>query len=61
MSEMPRKYNFATLRVKMQKDPPKIKDLVLFELRALKNNFLDIFRYRSPYMHLEINKPLTNI
>ena len=39
MSKMPRRYIFAPLRVKMQKDPPKIKDFVIFELRALKNIF----------------------
>ena len=61
MSKMPRKYIFATLRVKLQKDPPKSKDFAFFGLRALKNNFLDIFRHRSTYMHIEINKALINI
>ena len=61
MSEMPRKYIFATLRVKMEKDPPKIRVFDVFKLRALKNNFLDIFRHRSPYMNFEINRPLINI
>jgi hypothetical protein len=44
MSKMPRRYIFAPLRVKMQKDPPKIKDFVIFELRALKKQFSGHFQ-----------------
>jgi hypothetical protein len=43
MSKMSRKYIFATLGIKMQKEPPKIKDFDIFEVRALKKTIFCIF------------------
>ena len=50
MSKIPRNYIVATLGVKMQKYPQKIKEFFVFNLGTIKNNFLDIFRHRSPYI-----------
>ena len=38
----------------------KIKDIVIFELRTLKQ-ILDNFRHRPPFMNFEINRSLMNI
>ena len=48
-TKIPRNYIFATLGLKMQKYPPKIKDFFVFNLGTIKKNFLDIFGHRSPY------------
>jgi hypothetical protein len=55
-----KKMHFCHSGGKMQKDPQKHKYFIIFDLRS-KNNFLDIFRHRSPYMNFEINRPLIHI
>ena len=57
MSKMPRKYIFAAVGLKMQKDPPQIKDFVIFDLKTIKKMEKNAyFQTYFPYMNSEINR-----